>query len=182
MADSPVTEEDVTTETQDSPQQYNQALFRFLDLPAEIRNKVYRLCLIKRTVMEICDLTPDQYAAKKCGGYRSRRSTYTAEDHPSGPLPYTYTWSNPYWPLEETTYTWRRNHREYPPVDSGIDLFLVNRQLRQEAAYIFYGTNVFLFAYNERNRTLHDGSCTAYPPIHQERPAHPPYLREPLQP
>lgn len=123
----------------------------FLDLPAEIRNKIYRLSLITGRVLLIRDMFPPVYMARKKSGLRPLRSTYTAPDHVLGS-------SGDEWPIaqcpprlplvslkekfETTTY---KLMGAAGPEGDAIKLLALSRQIRQEAGSIFYGENTFHF-------------------------------------
>lgn len=131
------------------PSKHHSSRSRFLDLPAEIRNAIYRLCLLTNNqTLAIRDMHPDEYQRMKEQGQRPWRSAYTAPDHPACMCSWCDTFSSPLrmsdtrMMFETTTYI-MANAKSLKEIT--FALLAVNHQIRQETASIFYGTNTFVF-------------------------------------
>lgn len=115
----------------------------FLDFPGEVRNKIYRLVLVKADPVAIRDLACVEYEEQRGKGLCKRRTAYRPRDHKHGKLK-TLT---PPWTLLETTYCLDTTSTLYLDQLSGweVGFFDLNRQIRNESMTIFYSENTFLF-------------------------------------
>lgn len=52
----------------------------FLDLPAELRNDIYRMCLGTSQILDICNIPHHEYREKVESGSRPLRSAYATPD------------------------------------------------------------------------------------------------------
>lgn len=126
--------------------------FHFFKLPAELRNKIYRLVVITGKTLIIQDMHPEELEKGQVNGAYQSRSTYLATDHvcsletwltyrqyPNvepcmiketrfGPRSTTYMLATPH-SIDATT----------------ITMLSLNKQSREEVASIFYGENTFHF-------------------------------------
>ncbi len=130
----------------------NAQPFPFFKLPAEIRNKIYRLVVVTGQNLAIGSMHLDKFEKSQDNGTYQSRSTFIATDHqcdfgcrpinslhgliPScsftnwrlAPAKTTYTLGTPI--LRDTTTT---------------NMLSLNKESREEVAYIFYGENCFHF-------------------------------------
>lgn len=114
------------------------APFRFLDLPAELRNKIYEQII-----------QPDMYALDWHGdSQRSRSLTHRL------PMRSRATWPRLTAETIKRRETLRRNPRtperkqlmdDLYRQSSPVALLLVNKQMHREASTIFYGASIFAF-------------------------------------
>lgn len=103
-----------------------QPPFRFCNLPSEIRNKIYRLCLVDDVKIGIEEKEQDGFY--DMDGYEMK-----------GEDPYEYGEIG----LVHTYNSWDGDK----PIYMNLNLLFVDKTTYQEAATIFYGLNTFQFYY-----------------------------------
>lgn len=139
------------TSTHNRKRAANARRFPFFKLPAELRNNIYSLVVITGQEFIIQDMHLDDLKRLQDKGTYQRRSTYLPTDHvcdkecwPESPdvqdrqpCIFKCPWSRPL----KTTYM------AAAPVwnDDMTTVMLLNKQSRDEVAFIFYGSNTFHF-------------------------------------
>ena len=132
----------------------NARPFPFFKLPPELRNKIYCLVVITGQDLIIQDIHLDDFKKRQDKGTYQRRSTYLPTDHvcdrggwPEGhnsrtgePCTFKDPWSRP----PKTTYMVAAAAPTWSLYMTTV--MLLNKQSREEVAYIFYGRNTFHFA------------------------------------
>ena len=122
--------------------------FPFFKLPAELRDMIYRLVVVTGQRLEIKDMHLQEFKkSQENGTYRSR-STYLATDHVCGDC-WPEVWQSERCMFKDiifgrmkTTYTLGTPHS----IDTTTKTMLsLNKEFREEVAFIFYGGNTFHF-------------------------------------
>ena len=115
------------------------AIFRLLDLPPELRNNVYKIALVRHQPLKIRNLRPDDYAYQRDNGHWRARTLYQVSD---------FRWRN-YWPKGARSIGPRLVTYDLARCNDSEDLFVgllgVNHVVRAEALPLFYGLNRFHF-------------------------------------
>ena len=118
--------------------------FPFFKLPAELRNMIYRLVVITGRGLIIGDMHPDEFAKSQEDGTYQTRSTYLAKDHIC--IWGRCCWLNKFEYIDtqpiRTTYTIGRPDSRDTTTAAMLSL---NKQSRDEVAFIVYGENTFHF-------------------------------------
>ena len=133
MASSSTNDQEIASAPEESS-------FPFLRLPAEIRNKIYRLVLLVHGHLRICTLKPWEYKQRKSRGSFVHRRVYRRATHI----------------YRRATHVCR-NQQVIVPASYALDkltkdldwstsMLQVNRQIRNEGIVIFYGLNTFNFS------------------------------------
>ncbi len=126
--------------------------FPFFKLPAEIRNKIYPLVVVTGQNLAIRSMHLDEFEKSQDNGTYQSRSTFIATDHQcdSGPrlsyslyglIPSCLVTDSRLAPVR-TTYTL------FTPIirdSTTTNMLSLNKESREEVAYIFYGENCFHF-------------------------------------
>ncbi|KAL9135935.1 MAG: hypothetical protein Q9175_002866 [Cornicularia normoerica] len=130
----------------------NARSFPFFKLPAELRNQIYRLVVVTGRSLVIHDMHHEELERGKNNGTYQSRSTYLATDHVCDLKPWPVPLPSPtvqpclfkdigLKPMN-TTYKLGTPHS----VDTTTTTMLsLNKQSREEVAFIFYGENTFHF-------------------------------------
>ena len=129
----------------------NARPFPFFKLPAELRNKIYDLVVVTGQELIIQDMHLDEFEKSQVNGTYKCRSTYLPTDHvcdrygwpeshhtrTAEPCSFKDPWARPL----KTTYMLGA------PIsnDDMTTVMLLNKQSREEVAFIFYGRNTFHF-------------------------------------
>ena len=127
--------------------------FPFFKLPAEIRNMIYRLVVVTGECLLVRDMHRTEFKKSQENGTYQSRSTYLAPDHEcflgsfvSPPLDSclrTNTGSEP----AKTTYTFHDiDYRITSLLTTTMSMLALDKQSRDEVAFIVYGGNSFHFA------------------------------------
>lgn len=130
----------------------NARSFPFFKLPAELRNKIYCLLVITGQDVVIQDMHLDDFKSRQDNGTYQCRSTYLPTDHvcyrdgwPESlhsqyrePCSIKDPWSRPLKTTYMVDYAQKWN-------DDISTVMLLNKQFKEEVAYIFYGRNTFHF-------------------------------------
>ena len=106
-------------------------VFRFLDLPPELRNKIYRMILVRRRPIVI----REQDRRTVWGNHEfvpTKRSMYWAKED-------ELLWNGP------TLTTYSTEDDAWDQFDLEARLLCVNRLIRKETASVFYSENTFRF-------------------------------------
>lgn len=126
----------------------NARPFPFFKLPAEIRNKIYCLLVITGQNLIIQDMHLDEFEKSQQNGTYQCRSTYLPTDHvcdcPEGYHPRTAepcSFKDPWTRPLKTTYMLSAPNSN----DDMTTVMLLNKQSREEVAFIFYSRNTFFF-------------------------------------
>ena len=125
--------------------------FPFFKLPAEIRNMIYRLVVVTGECLVVRDMHREEFKKSQENGTYQSRSTYLALDHECS-LGISFDsclQTDPGSEPTKTTYT----SRELDPIDTRIasmlttttSMLALDKQSRDEVAFIFYGGNSFHF-------------------------------------
>ena len=133
----------------------NAQPFPFFKLPAELRNKIYRLVVVTGHDLVIESMHLDEFEKSQDDRTFQYRSTFIATDHGCGSYNWE-TWSGG-WPHETIPSCLVKDLR-FAPVKTtytlgtplSIDnmtteMLSLNKESREEVAYIFYGENTFHF-------------------------------------
>lgn len=126
----------------------NASPFPFFKLPAELRNKIYRLVVVTGQSLEIQDVHLQEFKKSQDSGIYRSRSTYLATDHVCGDC-WPEVWQSEPCLFKDirfgrmkTTYKLRPPHS----IDTTTTTMLsLDKRFREEVAFIFYGENTFHF-------------------------------------
>ena len=119
--------------------------FPFFKLPAELRNIIYRLVVITGRSLIVADMHPDEFAKSQEDGTYQTRTTYLAKGsldkslyEPQNNIGYEYVDFKP----------WRTTYKIGKPDSMNTTtaaMLSLNRQSRDEVAFLFYGEDTFHF-------------------------------------
>ena len=126
--------------------------FPFFKLPPEIRNMIYRLVVVTGERLNVRDMHREEFKKSQENGSYQSRSTYLALDHECMLGRFSFDsclQADPGSEPSKTTYT----SRELDPIDTRITSMLttttsmlaLDKQSRDEVAFLFYGGNSFRF-------------------------------------
>ncbi|KAF6232575.1 hypothetical protein HO173_009243 [Letharia columbiana] len=130
----------------------NARPFPFFKLPAELRNQIYRLVVVTGQSLMIRDMHLQEFERSHDNGSYRFRSTYLATDHVCSKKSWPENLGTPtvelclfkgprYQPLKTTYKLGTAILRN----TMTTEMLCVNKQSREEVAFIFYGENTFHF-------------------------------------
>ena len=121
--------------------------FPFFKLPAELRNIIYRLVVITGRSLIVGDMHPDEFAISQEDGTYQTRSTYLAKDHICNRGRWSCGLTDDrfeYIDTQPTRTTYIIGNPDSRDTTTAAMLSL-NKQSRDEVAFIVYGENTFHF-------------------------------------
>ena len=124
--------------------------FPFFKLPAEVRNMIYRLIVVTGECLVVRDMHRTEFKKSQEKGTYQSRSTYMAPDHEcflAKVMFDSYLRTGPGSEPTKTTYT--SHDDDYwitSKLPTTMSMLALDKQSRDEVAFIFYGENSFHFA------------------------------------